>query len=131
MLMGIRALTDVGSVNNFEFVQQLEINTGDTQNLYIQLVDLAVDRADEGFNPPGRRYMPPLTSTLSVEFLSVECQKQVFRSGVQPFSQDASIWMIPILGTDPLMGTIQLKVKLVEPTRTLNFSTKGTMLRVR
>ena len=131
MLMGIRFLTDVGSVNNFEFIQQLEINAGDTQNIYFQLVDLAVDRADDYFNPPGRRYMPALTSTLSVELLSVECQKQVIRSGVQPFTQDGSIWMVPILSTDPIQGTIQMKVRLVEPTRTLNFMSKGSMLRVR
>lgn len=131
MLLGVRFLTDVGSVNNYEFIQQLEINAGDSQNIYLQLVDLAVDRSDEGYSPPGRRYMPALTATLSVELLSVECQKQVIRSGIQPFTQDASIWTIPILSSDPIRGTIQMKVRLVEPTRTLNFTSKGAMLRVR
>ena len=132
MLLSILFLEDVGSVNNFDVTQQLELNSGDTQNIYFQLIDISVDRAEDGYNPPGRRYMPALTATLSVELLSVECNKQVIRAGVQPFPQDASIWMVPILGTDPLQGTIVMKVRLVEPTRTLNFvNGKGNLIRFR
>lgn len=132
MLLSLRFLLDVGNVNQFRFTQQIEFSADDSQNLYFQLVDLSVDRADESYNPPGRRYVPAATSTLSVEFLSVECQKVVIRSAVQPFTQDPSIWMVPILGSDPLQGTIIMKVKLQEPTRTLNFSSgKGIVLRIR
>jgi hypothetical protein len=132
MLLSIDFLVDVGGVNNYDYTTQLELNSGDTQTIYFQLTDLSIDKAENGYNPPGRRYMPALTSTLSVEFLSVECGKSVIRAGTQPFSQDGSIWAVPILGTDPLQGTIVMKVKLVEPTRTLNFvNGKGNLIRFR
>lgn len=131
MLLSIRFLLDVGSVNIYSYTQQIEISAGDTQDLYFQIVDLSVDRAEQGFNPPGRRYMPAANSTLQLELLSVDCNKQVFRTATQPFPQDPSIWKVTILGTDPLQGTVVMKLKLQEPTRTLNISSgKGMFLRI-
>lgn len=132
MLMGIRFLTNVGNVNIFDFIQQLEITAGDTQAIYFQLIDLAVDRSDESFNPPGRRYMPAANSTLMVTLTSVECGKVVIRSATQPFTQDPSIWTFTILGSDPIQGTINMNLRLTEPTRTLNISnSKGNVIRIR
>jgi len=132
MLMSIRFLTDVGGVNIFDYIEQLEITAGDTQAIYFQLVDLAIDRSSSGFNPPGRRYMPAANSTLTVNLLSVECSKQVVRSATQPFTQDPSIWTFTILGSDPLQGTINMNLRLTEPTRTLNISNaKGNVIRIR
>ena len=132
MLLSTQWLIDVGSVNNFDISQQLEIGAGDTQDIYFQLIDISVNCPEDGFAPAGRRYMPAATSTVSVEMLSTECGKQIIRTATQPFPQDASIWKFSILGTDPLNGTIILKIKLVEPTRTLNANGgKGAVLRLR
>lgn len=131
MLLSIRFLLDVGSVNIYQYTSQVEFSAGDTQDLYFQIVDMAVDRADQGYSPPGRRYMPAANSTLVVEFLSVDCNKQVIRSATQPFPQDPSIWKVPILGTDPIKGTAMMKLKLIEPNRTLNITSgKGMVLRI-
>lgn len=132
MLMSIRFLTDVGSVNIYDYIEQLEITAGDSQSIYFQLVDLAIDRSSAGFNPPGRRYMPAATATLAVTLLSVECGKQVLRAAIQPYPQDPSIWMVPILGSDPLQGTINMNMRLTEPSRILNISNgKGNIIRIR
>ena len=132
MLLSIRFITDVGGVNIFDFIQQLEITAGDTQDVYFQLVDLAIDRAENSFNPPGRRYMPAANATLAVTLISVECSKTVVRSATQPFIQDPSIWKFTILGSDPLQGTINMNLRLTEPTRVINISNgKGNVIRIR
>jgi hypothetical protein len=106
---------------------------GDTQDMYIQLVDASLDRNEQGFTPPGRRYCPPAGAALSVTFKNIDDSKKVVRAGVQAFpTLDASIWYVPLLGTDPLAGTVTMEATLTEPSRTLHFrNAKGVLLRVR
>jgi hypothetical protein len=131
-------------VNSFESTAQLEMSVGDSQNMYFQLVDSSIDRTEQGFSPAGRRYMPPVGSTLAVTFVNVvggsNCGSGsgggfgggFVRYATQPFIQDASIWSVPILSTDPLVGTISLKMLLNEPNRRLSVTfTPGVMLRMR
>lgn len=132
MLLSVRFLIDVANVNSFEYTPQLEISSGDAQTVFFQLIDSSVDRPETGFSPSGRRYCPPAGSTLSVQMVNVDDAKQFTRYAVQPFSADTSIWSIPILSTDPLVGTTNLKMVLNEPNRRLNVNiTPGVMLRVR
>jgi len=132
MLLSCRFLTDVAGVNTFQVSPQAEINAGDAQTLYIQLIDASLDRADQGFSPAGRRYMPPAGSTLSLLFSNIDDAKKLTRAATQPFSLDPSIWAIPILSTDPLAGTVTLKATLVEPgPRTLNFGGTSSALTLR
>jgi hypothetical protein len=133
MLLSCRFLVDVANVNNFEGATAVEINAGDTTTLYVQLMDLSVDRKEHGFNPPGRRYMPAASSTVSVTFTNTDTgpsqtisdtmgprlnpavPRNVVRAASQPFAQDGSIWSIPLLGSDPLFGTVNMTVTLTEP----------------
>jgi hypothetical protein len=152
MLLSYRFLTDVASVNSFEVVSAAEINAGDTQDLYIQLIDASVDRAEQGYSPAGRRYMPSASASMVVTFtnrdtgpsiagdfdasprLNPTVPREIVRSAVQPFPGDASIWKIPLLASDPLRGTVQMKLVLTEisPARTLTVTpAPGLMLRVR
>jgi hypothetical protein len=132
MLLTALFLDDVGDVNTFTPVTQLEIGAGDTQDIYFQIVDIAVNPSAAGFNPPGRRYMTAVNSTVAIELLSVDCNKQIFRQAVMPFSQDASIWKFTVLASDPIGGTVMMKIKITEPTRTLSVNGgKGIMLRIR
>jgi hypothetical protein len=56
---------------------------------------------------------------------------QLVRAATQPFAQDSSIWKVSILSSDPLLGTVNLKVTLVEPSRTLVVAQRaGLVLRV-
>lgn len=133
MLLSVRFLNDVSSVNSYESVTSAEINAGDSQTVYVQLIDTSLDRSDQGFMPAGRRYIPPAGSTLKVTFVNVDDAKTVVRTASQPFAQDGSLWSIPILSSDPLAGTTVMNLQLTEPSgRKLNskFAT-GSMLRIR
>jgi hypothetical protein len=134
MLLACRFLADVANVNSFDGVApSLSMNVGDTQALYFQLVDASVDRKDQGFNPPGRRYIPAASSTVSVTLTNTDtgpdvCVTEfggsrinpsapatVTRGASNPFAQDTSIWKVQLLGTDSLKGTVNVSVTLTEP----------------
>jgi len=132
MLLSARFLLDVANVNSYEHAAQLEFNAGDAQVIHLQLIDAALDRAEQGFSPAGRRYMPPAGSTLQLTMLNIDDAKKVTRFATQPYAQDPSIWAVSILATDPLKGSVSLKLVLAEPGRTLNASlVPGVLLRVR
>ena len=121
MRLSCRMLSDVQSANSFEHVDVLKLNEGDAPTVYIQLVDLDRDKASDGFKPSGRRYMPPVASTLQVVLDHIDTAKKVTRAATQPFSQDASIWSIALATTDYIRGTITVRLQLTEtsPARVL------------
>lgn len=134
MILGCRFLTDVAGVNTFQVISQVEMYPGDSQNLYVQLLDQAVDRSDQGFSPSGRRYCPPSGTQFVVTFRNIDDAKTVVRPAVQAFpTLDASIWYVPILASDPLAGTVQISAVLTEPGPVIKtfVNQKGIMLRVR
>lgn len=132
MLLACRFLIDVAGVNSFEYSDAVEWNVGDSQTLYIQLIDASLDRPQEGFVPAGRRYIPAAGAVLTVTFANIDDAKVVDRIATQPFLQDGSIWTVPILPTDPLRGTVALKLKLVEGVQVKTSGTRpGMIVRVR
>lgn len=133
MLLSCRFLNDVQNVNSFETAPQVEFSAGDSQTLYLQLIDASLDRSDQGFFPPGRRYVPPVGSTLQVTFVNVDDARKLVRGAVQPFVLDGSIWSVTILPTDPIAGTVNLNFLLTEAGgRVLNARlTPGVVVRVR
>lgn len=128
MLLSCRFLNDVSNVNSFSVSPSAEINAGDAQTLYLQLVDASVDRAEQGFVPSGRRYMPPAGSTFQVTFRNVDDAKKVVRTATQPFQLDPSIWAVSILASDPIRGTVMIGATLTEPGRTLNFGGSPSLI---
>lgn len=115
MKLSARILTDVQSVNSFTYNTEQGAWKGDSIFVYFQLVDMDKNLAQYGFNPSGLRYNPPATSTVTVTFLNIDSAKQFSRQAVQPFPQDASIWRVSILATDPVDATQQLKFQVLEP----------------
>jgi hypothetical protein len=131
MLLSIRFLNDVSNVNSFEYASNVEFHAGDPQAISFQLIDASLDRPEQGFVPAGRRYMPPAASTLAVTFQNLDDAKRFTRAATQPFPLDPSIWQVPVLASDPLVGTVRLKMVLTEPDRTLNATLgPGLFLRV-
>lgn len=120
-------LNDVASVNSFEVADQASWFEGDSTYMYFQLIDLSLDTDMKGFYPGGRRYMPPATTTLSVQIQNIETVKVINRLATQPFPEDASIWRIQILSTDAIHGAPQLMLTLTEPTRTLRGMVKNAV----
>ncbi len=109
-------LTDVGGVNIFQESQQFEMTQGDAATVYIQLRDLSVQTAFQGYKNPGRRYMPAAGALLTVQIdtLNNANVAALTKTCVQPFPEDPSIWRFTILPTDPVAGTKRLKLTLTE-----------------
>lgn len=115
MLLSARILKDVAGVNSFEYTNTVgEMTEGDSQTLYIQLIDASLDTPGQGFNPNGRRYVPASGATLSLVFGNIDDAKKVMRAATQPFPGDLSIWSVSILSTDKLRGTVSLSLTLTE-----------------
>jgi len=128
MLLSARFLNQVSSVNSFEYASNAQWTAGDTVSLYIQLVDLTLDRAVQGYMPAGRRYMPADGATLQVTLTNIDDAVQIQRFAVQPFANDPSIWRVDILSTDPIQGTCDVLLALVEGSNKTNGRVVGGVL---
>ena len=120
MLLSARPLRDVQSVNSFRYANQIQFTEGDVLTFHFQLIDASLDRSDEGYNPPGRRYMPAAGAVLTVTLDSINTVKKITRVATQPFTNDPSIWAVSIMSTDVVRGTIPLKFSLNEAGRVTN-----------
>ena len=94
---------------------QVKFSEGDAPAIFFQLIDLTLDRPEQGYSPSGRRYMPVASSTLSVVLDNLDNARKVTRAATQPFASDPSIWKIQLLTTDSVRGTVNLKLTLTEP----------------
>jgi len=121
MKLGIRPLVSVASVNIFSYSQQLELNAGNAATFYFQLFDMDQDKASQGFDPAGKRYIPAAGATLAITFTNIDSAREFTRSATQPFAQDGSIWAVPLLATDPISGTVDIKGVLTESGATKSF----------
>lgn len=131
MRLSLRFLNDVANANSFEYADSIEFQGGDNQTVYLQLVDASLDRLEQGFNPPGRRYTPSAGAMLSVTMVNLDDAKKVVRPASQPFPNDPSIWAMTVLPTDPIKGTVRLSMVLTETGRILHSSNvPGMFLRV-
>lgn len=126
MLLTARILHHLSGVNDYEigegFVQFTE---GDPATVYLQLVDATKDK---GLNPPGRRYIPPATTTVTAVIKHNDDAKTLTRVLTQAFpTEDASIWALTILSTDELVGVRDLQLTMVEPSKTVRGVVKGAL----
>jgi hypothetical protein len=128
MLLSARVLKNLTTVNSFEHDETVQWMEGDSLTLHIQLLDAELDTDHEGFYPPGRRYMPVATSTLTVVLENVDDARKVTRVATQPYATlDPSIWAVTILATDLVRGAPQIRLTLVEPSRTIRGVVKGAI----
>lgn len=129
MLLSARPLENVVNVNAYEVVDHVSFSEGDAVSLYLQLVDLAKDRPEQGFVPAGRRYMPAAGATLQVTLDHLNDARVITKVAVQPFSQDASIWRVDVMSTDIVRGTVTIKIALTE-NGTIRRGVMDSVLRV-
>lgn len=116
MLLSVRMLNDVTSVNSYEVVDRASYTVGDTTTIYVQLIDLSKDRPERGYVPGGRRYCPAVGATLTVTIDNIDNAKKITnRVASQPYpTQDPSIWAIPITSTDTAEGTCAVRITLTQ-----------------
>lgn len=130
MLLSARPLKDVATVNSFEVDSSVDWTEGDTLTLYFQLIDASLDVSSQGFNPAGRRFCPPATSTLTVTLENIDDARKLVRTASQPFPEDLSIWSIPILVTDKVRGTPQMRLTLTMPGAKVVYGVVKNLFRV-
>jgi hypothetical protein len=124
MKLSVRMLDNVSNVNSFEYVNQVLMTEGDTPTIYFQLIDLARDRVEQGFDPAGRRYIPATGASLQVTLDHIDSTRKITRAASQPYPNDPSIWSVALLPTDKLRGTVNVKLALTEGSLT----TQGQLL---
>lgn len=112
-MLSARILTNVSGVNAFDYATEHSGFEGTAFDVYFQFVDKARRPEGCGLDMP-LRYMTASGATVSVEFLSINAAKVVTRAASKPFVEDSSIWKVSLLSTDPIKGTINLKVTLTE-----------------
>jgi hypothetical protein len=118
MLLSARMLDGVGSVNDYDYVDEVEFTEGDAVRVHFQLIDASKDKPLQQFKPAGRRFVPAVGATLKVTLANIDDDKGVVeRLAVQPYAGDASIWYVDIAATDKVRGTVDLVFKLTEGTR--------------
>ncbi len=114
MLLSAIFLTDVGSVNNFQESQYVTFTQGDQVTVYIQLRDMSVFTASQGYKNPGRRYMPATGASLICSVPSLNPNAKIAKIASQPFPQDPSIWSFTFTAQDAVYGTQDLLLTLTE-----------------
>lgn len=117
MLLSARMLDSVGSVNNFDYVDQVSFTQGDTVDVYFQLIDVTQDKVAQQFKPAGRRYMPTAGAVLQVTLDNIDDDVKIVRAASQPYALDPSIWKVSLLATDSIRGTVNLGLRLSEGAR--------------
>jgi hypothetical protein len=120
MLLSCSFLTQVADVNNFNESPKVLMTEGDTVDIWLQLKDMSQNPLTSGFNPPGRRYMPPVGATLQVIVDSLNTARKVVKFATQPFANDPSIWKVTLLPADKVVGTHALKLVLTEGGKVTN-----------
>lgn len=128
MLLSARILSQISSVNSFEYADNAQWNAGDTVTLTIQLVDMTQNPASQGFYPAGIRYMAATGATLSVTLTNIDSAVQIQRYATQPYAQDPSIWQISILPSDAIRGTCDLVINLNESGKVTAGRVKAAVL---
>lgn len=114
MLLSARMLKDVAGVNSYEYDTQVQWTEGDTTTIYFQLIDSSLDNSSQGFQPPGRRFVPAAGATMSVTLENIDDARKLTRLATQPFANDGSIWALQIQASDKIRGTPQLRMTLTQ-----------------
>lgn len=117
LMLSARILTNVGSVNLFDYAENLSVSQGDTFDLYFQVINLDQDKSIKGFVPGGRRYVSATGATLQASLENLDDAASLTRVCVQPFPGDLSIWKMSILSSDHLRGTTGLSFTLTEGSK--------------
>jgi len=112
MLLSAQLLSNVSSVNDYTEQTAIKTTQGDPFTLSLRLVDLSKDTQSR---PVGRRYMPASGSVVTVIFQNIDDEKKIRRVATQPFpTSDPSIFEVPVLSEDDLVGTVNVGLELQE-----------------
>ena len=107
MRLGIKMLNSSSTLNNLSYLNQIQVNQGDTAVIMFQLVDL-----DQESNP---RYMPAAGFTITAKISSSNDANILNKIPTQPFPQDSSIFQFSLTTSETKqLGSVNLNVTLTE-----------------
>ncbi len=108
MRLNAKILNNVASVNQFEYADQANIQEGQINEIYFQLVDLDKSLAQDC---PLRYLSQAAVLAVEVTFPSIDDAAIITLDATQPFSDDKSIWKINLTSSQlPNSGAMQVKV---------------------
>lgn len=106
MRLGIQMLNSSSGLNTLQFLNQVQINPGDTATVMFRLVDL--DQASE-------RFIPITGSVMAVNLVSIDAAKNIAKVPTNPFADDRSIWSFNLSAAETQMAAgVNMSVKLTQ-----------------
>lgn len=132
MVLGCRFLDNYVDENNYSIAQQISFTQGDyndvvggknVRRVWFQLVDMSKDTSLQGFNPPGRRFIPVVDSATTKEEIEIQVTLTSINSAnvytmpssstfANPIDSDWSISYFDVDQSWGLKGTVQAKVEV-------------------
>ena len=124
MRINAKILKNVANVNNWQYVSQANIQEGQANELYFQLVDLDIipNNEDQSVSLPASpmRYIPQGTAiSVEITFPALRSEgddagaEQFAVAASQPFSDDGSIWKISLTSSQlPKSGSLTVKLTI-------------------
>lgn len=96
-----KILDNVRNVNDFDVVDEILLTRGNQTNLYFQLI---TERQNSAGGNDLQRYVPQGTVIkVDTQFDNLSMEYLVRRAATNPFPEDTSIWMIPIIAQDQIL----------------------------
>jgi len=126
VILSAKILTNVASVNQWNYCQEAQLFEGQANEFYLQLVDLSknidIGSAIGEISDHPIRYIPQGTRvSLKASFSSVDDTEEFEINATQPFSDDGSIWKIQIPSTQlPKSGNFQITLTEDGISKTVN-----------
>jgi hypothetical protein len=132
MVLGCRFLDNYVDENNYSIAQQISFTHGDynevvagknVRRVWFQLVDMSKDTSLQGFNPPGRRFIPVIDENTVFTEVEVQVTLTSINSAnvytipssstfANPSDSDWSICNFDVDQSWGLKGTVQAKVEV-------------------
>jgi len=123
MRLNAKVLKNVIDVNHFQWVGQAYIQEGNSNDLYIQLVNLDWSISETTYQPvgpfqstssvstPNRYISQAAVISVSAYFDSIDDSEQFSIIGSQPFAGDKSIWKFSLTNVQtPSTGNLKITV---------------------
>lgn len=128
MRLSAKMIKNVEHVNNFQYTDEVEIQEGNENEFYFQLVDLdKVPLAEDSKVLPDLplRYMSE-DGSLVVEFDSLFDDETFEVAATQPFALDSSIWKVT-LTEDQVPKTGNMVFRFTENSKTKRVSVRNVI----
>jgi hypothetical protein len=106
MRLGLKMLNSSSTLNSLSYLNQIQINPGDTAVVMFQLVDM---------DQNSLRYIPSSPFSITAKISSSNDDNILNKIPTQPFSQDSSIFQFALNTTETKqLGSVNLNITLSE-----------------